>query len=326
MEKPLQFSIRMSVAVSLYDACDRLKQAYKAGEDEGSSMDWNDVDDAWTMAKAAIRKFNAESKKPLKIGEDRVPMNVKSAAAVQQLLGACERLVQAYKEGARNREHIDWSDVDQAHELAIEAMEKFDPYRPKEVFAAANTGSRKFSILEGFSTWGELQAAGRKDVVFLSNGEKADYIASGRSVEGVIARITQEKGDGYERLPNAFTNTTIKASTRSLCEAVAALAKSFAVAEYAPANSADFADLCIEWAEAFEVKNANRKWDGEFPDEIEEHFTKSYGAWVSRTDSSERRVNSAWNTAGYEATPDEDQSIPLPEAKAAAGAARRKSK
>lgn len=35
-------------------ACSMLVQAYKNGEDDGGSMEWSDVDQAWEQAKRAL--------------------------------------------------------------------------------------------------------------------------------------------------------------------------------------------------------------------------------------------------------------------------------
>lgn len=46
------------------------------------------------------------------------------ASAAPDLLTACNRLLAAYEAGARNGGSIDWEDVDQAHELAVQAVRK----------------------------------------------------------------------------------------------------------------------------------------------------------------------------------------------------------
>lgn len=46
----------MAAAPDLLAAAQLLVDAYRKGEENGSSMDWSDVDQAWEAAKAAIAK------------------------------------------------------------------------------------------------------------------------------------------------------------------------------------------------------------------------------------------------------------------------------
>lgn len=41
-------------------ACELLERAYQNGEDNGSDMDWNDVDVAWGAAKKALKLARKE--------------------------------------------------------------------------------------------------------------------------------------------------------------------------------------------------------------------------------------------------------------------------
>jgi ABC-type sugar transport system substrate-binding protein len=43
-------------------ACEQLVQAYKNGEAEDGSMDWNDVDQAWQTAKLALKAEKKEAR------------------------------------------------------------------------------------------------------------------------------------------------------------------------------------------------------------------------------------------------------------------------
>jgi hypothetical protein len=48
----------------------------------------------------------------------------KGKADLDKALAACKQLIHAYKSGNENGGSADWSNIDLAHELALEAMEK----------------------------------------------------------------------------------------------------------------------------------------------------------------------------------------------------------
>jgi hypothetical protein len=136
--------VSLSVAESLYDACKRLRQAYDAGEANGGSMEWNDVDDAFTRAKAAIAKFRRAAKKPLGTNEEAV-----QGLVAGRLLDGCEQLVAAYAAGKRNSDHVEWEDLDLAYEFALEGIKGFETARaePTPLPAAEPTGARRRKAL-----------------------------------------------------------------------------------------------------------------------------------------------------------------------------------
>lgn len=68
-------------------------------------------------------------------------------------------------------------------------------------------------------------------------------------------------------------------SSYSLCEAVADIAMNLALAPRHPEDSRETISLAIEWAEAFEAKNKDREWDGEYIEEIDAYFAACYAAW-----------------------------------------------
>lgn len=47
---------QVSALPELIQACQLLVEAYRLGEENGSSIDWNDVDRAWEVAQAALKK------------------------------------------------------------------------------------------------------------------------------------------------------------------------------------------------------------------------------------------------------------------------------
>lgn len=62
----------------------------------------------------------------------------------------------------------------------------------------------------------------------------------------------------------------------SFGEAVADLARNFALKEWWPEDSREFTRLCVEWATEFEVLHHDRVWDGEYIEEIDAFFDKKY--------------------------------------------------
>jgi hypothetical protein len=80
----------------------------------------------------------------------------------------------------------------------------------------------------------------------------------------------------------------------SLCEAVADLAASFAVAPWIPNNSREMNQLCIAWAEEFERKHVGHQWGidtgPDYIEAIDAYFAEKWQAWNDATsqDCSER--------------------------------------
>ena len=69
--------------------------------------------------------------------------------------------------------------------------------------------------------------------------------------------------------------------TFDLCEVVADLATNLTVSPHLPEDSREFTRLCIEWAEIFHVRHANREWNGEYMEEVDKFFAEQYEAWLA---------------------------------------------
>ena len=54
------------------------------------------------------------------------PADADLIAAAPNLLKACKRLIAAYKAGEEN-EHVEWNDVDDAHEMPVNAVRNAQP-------------------------------------------------------------------------------------------------------------------------------------------------------------------------------------------------------
>ena len=88
----------------------------------------------WGVNRLAYDRSNAEDRESAQ-AESRA--NARLIAAAPDLRDACRLLVDAYARG-KESEHIDWSDVDQAHAAALEALRGADT--PKQASEASTGG------------------------------------------------------------------------------------------------------------------------------------------------------------------------------------------